>query len=444
MLRRNVLLVAIAAFVLGTFYRGVWEDALASPADDLPLTQLQEMSEIFALIKGNYVEEVPSDRLMESALRGMTKALDPHSSYLSSADLEQFQKDMTSQEYGGLGIHISQKDGWIVVVSPIYDSPAWRAGLRSNDLILKIDGISTQDMNIEDAVSRMRGEKGTTVALDILSQGEGDTPRTIDLVREDIVTPSVVSSVIGDGYGYVRVVHFQDKTVSNLVRNLNGLFEESTVPIRGIILDLRNNPGGLLNSAVGVASVFLPAGITVVSDQGRSESHVLESHSDFEPPLAQPLRLQDIPIVVLVNGGAASASEIVAGALQDHKRAVIVGTRTYGKASVQNIIPLNASGGQTALRLTTARYLTPLGRSIQARGIEPDIVVRPRTRKEKSEEEDFSIRESDLSGHLENTGAQESPEKPQSKRPPFINDDDHQYDQALMVLKAIGLLSAAS
>lgn len=407
--------------------------AEAAPA--LPLKKLQELAEAFSLIKGNYVEDISQEHLMESALRGMVSELDPHSSYLNESDFSGFNQGMQQEEYGGVGTYIGKRDDHVEVISPIYDSPAQRAGIESGDLILKIDDVSTHKMELSDAVAKMRGKAGDVLVLEILPAAGGD-PRTVELIREIITTPSVMSHRLENGYGYLRINRFQNKTTEDIVTNLNGMYEKNGGPLKGVVLDLRNNPGGFLDASIAAAAVFLPAGLTVVSDKGRAQNNVFLSRRELYGNLKNDAFWKTVPMVVLVNNGSASASEILAGAMQDHRRAVILGIRTYGKASVQTITPLQASEGKTALRLTIARYFTPLGRDIQARGIEPDIIVKPTTQAEERED-GIVMREENISGHLQNSGEEE--EVKTSNRPPFIDDNDFQYDQAMLVLKAIGI-----
>ena len=441
-------LVFIAGAVSGNSLSDL-ADRTASAAtgdDPLPITQLHELAEIFGYIKERYVEEIPSEKLMEYALRGMVSALDPHSSYLSEADLEGFQEGLTNQEYGGVGIYVGIRNNHIEVVSPIYGTPAARANLKSGDIILKINDISTQNMEIDSAVEKMRGEIGTVLTVEVFPADGGDI-RTVELVREKIVTPSVVSSLVDENYGYLHVTRFQNKTEEDVTRALNAMYEENGGALGGIIIDLRNNPGGYLNAGIALAAAFLPTGATVVTDQGRAqkEDTVFTAQPHYFDDLQNRGLLQTVPLVVLVNNGSASASEIVAGALQDHRRAVVAGTRTYGKASVQTVLPIRASDGKSALRLTMARYLTPSGRNIQSRGIEPDIVVAQRRRgdDDEDEEEGFVLRESNFEGSLDNPsedgGAGE--EDAANRRPPFISQNDHQYEQALIILKAIDISS---
>ena len=430
----------------------------AGRAAPLPLGKLREFSEVFQLIKQNYVDEVTDDELIESAMRGMTGRLDPHSAYYSSEELRRFATGLAGEKYGGLGIHIGQRDGWIEIVSPIDDTPAARAGLRAGDLILKIDGVSTRRMGMEDAVNRMRGKVGEEILLEVFTEGE--EARAVSIVRAEIVVPSVRSGLIEKGYGYVRVVQFQSPTVPDLVKALNSLALRNEGPLEGIILDLRRNPGGVLTSSIGVAAVFLSEGQVVVTDRGRAKAEkIFTAQKHYYRGLEHAEAVKSAPMVVLVDSGSASAAEIVAGALQDHRRAVLVGIRTYGKASVQQVMHLRSTGGKTGVKLTTARYYTPLGRNIQAKGVEPDVAIAAGPGVEK-DENGVVMREADNAGHLKtppdereterrgesksDDAAKEAEGLPQEgdaekkeRRPAFIPRDDFQFDQGLIILKAL-------
>ena len=417
----------------------------AEPKPTLPIEKMRELAEIVEIIKESYVEERSPDELIEAAVRGMVSSLDPHSVYLDEKNLAAIKKSLSGEKYGGVGIYIGQKDGWIQIISPIDSSPASRAELKAGDLILKIEDISTQGIKIEKAVSMMRGKVGDILHLDILSQGEGQEPRTVELRRETIVTPSVLAALIEKDYGYLRISRFQEHTVSDLTKSLNRLYRENKVPLKGLVIDLRNNPGGILDVSVGVASIFLPLGKVVVSDRGRKDNAVeksLKAKSEYYRGLENIDDLKSVPIVLLINNGSASASEIVAGAMQDYKRAVLMGVRSYGKASVQTIRQLHATQGKTGIKYTIARYYTPSGRSIQALGIEPDIVVvQQESTDEKIENKEFAIREANLIGHLEEEG-KTAEEKTSVKKAPFVPTNDYQFDQAILVLKALGITAA--
>ena len=342
----------------------------------LPLEELRQFSNVFAAIKNNYVEDVGDDELIKGAISGMLTDLDPHSTYL---DAEAFKEMRTSTqgEFGGLGIEIGTQDGFVKVISPIEDTPAERAGMQAGDLIIKVGDKSTKGMTLTDAVKLMRGPVKTPVSLTVMRQGQ-DKPIVVELIRDTIKVRSVRSKTVDDDIGYVRVAQFQERTGSDLAKHLQKL-DDKKVP-SALILDLRNDPGGLLTGAIGVSAAFLPADKLVVSTDGRapdSKRKYLANPVDYSRGQSDYLQglpewVKTVPMVVLVNAGSASASEIVAGALQDHKRATIMGNQTFGKGSVQVILPISA---ETAIKLTTSRYYTPNGRSIQAKGIEPDIMV---------------------------------------------------------------------
>ncbi len=384
----------------------------------LPVEELRAFADVFARIKSDYVEPVDDKKLITQAINGMVSGLDPHSSYL---DLEGF-KDLqvgTQGEFGGLGIEVGMEDGFVKVVSPIEDTPAHRAGIKTGDLIIKLDETPVKGMNLNDAVKRMRGKPGTQITLTILRKGE-QKPVVAKLTRAVIKIRSVKHKLMDPGYGYVRVTQFQEHTGELLVEAMQKLYKENKGPLKGLILDLRNDPGGLLNGAVAVSAAFLKPDTLVVYTDGRTEDakmRLTASRENYLRPMQAdylkglPEGAKNVPMVVLVNGGSASASEIVAGALQDHKRAVIMGTQTFGKGSVQTILPL---GNGTAIKLTTARYYTPSGRSIQAKGIVPDIIVED---PDNPSEESMNVREADLEKHLSNGQELEAPSKPEAPKP---------------------------
>lgn len=390
----------------------------------LPLEELRTFTEAFVRIKAAYVEEVSDEDLIESAIGGMLAGLDPHSVYLDPDGYDELQTG-TSGKFGGLGIEIVGENGYIKIVAPIDETPAERAGLLSGDLIVSIDGQSLRDTPLQEAVDKMRGDPGTAISLTIVREGES-APFDVELERAVIKVRSVRSRTLEPGYGYIRISQFQVSTAETLRAQIKNLMSENNGVLSGLIIDLRNNPGGLLNAAVSVSDAFLKEG-KIVSTQGRTDG----AKMSFD---ASPTDLVDgAPIIVLVNGGSASASEIVAGALQDHRRALVVGTRTFGKGSVQTILPVHGNG---AIKLTTARYYTPHGRSIQAEGIEPDILVERLevTRPESGPR----VREADLRGHLDN-------EEDLNAAGDVIEGEitDYQLNEALNLLKAIALSSVA-
>ncbi len=423
----------------------------------LPLEEIQQLAAVFGLVKTDYVEPVDDKKLITDAISGMVASLDPHSQYFDKKSFAEFREG-TSGKFVGVGIEITQEDGLIKVVSPIEGSPAFRAGLKTNDLITKIDETAVKGLSLNEAVKRMRGEPNTKVTLTILRRDENRSfPVTI--TREEIKTQSVKARMVEPGYGWVRLSQFQERTVDDFVRKVEELYKQDP-KLKGLVLDLRNDPGGLLDAAVAISAAFLPPDVPVVSTNGQlAESKAtFKASPDFyarrgsgDPLKRLPAALKTVPLVVLVNEGSASASEIVAGALQDHKRATIMGSQTFGKGSVQTVRPL---GPDTGIKLTTARYYTPSGKSIQARGIVPDVMV-----DETAEGSPFAalrMREADLEKHLGNGQGEEKPDperekareearkrleeeakKPVSERklPEFGTDKDFQLAQALNQLR---------
>ncbi len=374
----------------------------------LPIEELRAFTEVFGRVKSDYVEPVEDKKLITEAINGMLTGLDPHSAYLDQEAFRELQVG-TQGEFGGLGIEVGMEDGFVKVVAPIDDSPAARAGLKAGDLIVKLDETSVKGMTLSDAVKRMRGKPDTQITLTIVRKGE-TKPIVVTITRAVIKIQSVKSTLLEPGYAYFRVTQFQEHTGEILASSITRLFKENPVPMKGIVLDLRNDPGGLLNGAVAVSAAFLPAGSLVVYTDGRTEDsrmrlsaapeHYLRGRLKQDYIGGLPDNVKTVPMVVLVNGGSASASEIVAGALQDHKRAVIMGQRTFGKGSVQTILPL---GNNTAIKLTTARYYTPNGRSIQAKGIEPDI---PLDDGVSARAGALKLREAELTKHLTGSDAE--------------------------------------
>lgn len=394
---------------------------MAEESEQLPLEELRMFAEVFGRIKSAYVEPVTDEQLLEDAIRGMVAGLDPHSSYLAPDDFGSLQES-TSGRFGGLGIEVGMKDGFIHVISPIDDTPASRAGLQSGDLIIKIDDTPVQGMGLSEAVDLLRGEIGTSVRLSIM-RDSADAPFEVEIERAAIKSSSVKSRLLADGYGYVRISQFQANTGEELNSAIAKVSEAQ--PLKGLVVDLRNNPGGVLQAAVDVSDAFLNEG-RIVYTEGRLERSELsfDANADTAVPM-------ETPVIVLINGGSASASEIVAGALQDQQRAVILGTQSFGKGSVQTILPLSEDRG---VKITTARYFTPSGRSIQAQGIVPDVVVERRSLTDADTPEVDIVRERDLTGHLEN--GDES--KPVAEE---LNGEDFQLYQAYTLLKALNIVS---
>ena len=430
----------------------------------LPLEEIQQLSAVFGLVKTDYVEPVDDKKLITDAISGMVASLDPHSQYFDKKSFSEFREGTTGR-FVGVGIEITQEDGLIKVVSPIEGSPAFRAGIKTNDLITKIDDTAVKGLSLSDAVKKMRGEPSTKVTLMILRKDESRTfPVTI--TREEIKTQSVKGKMIEPGYGWIRLSQFQERTVDDFVRKAEELYKADP-QLKGLVLDLRNDPGGLLDAAVAVSAAFLPANVTVVSTNGQlAESKATYKASpEFyarrgsgDPLKRLPAALKTVPLVVLVNEGSASASEIVAGALQDHQRATVMGSQTFGKGSVQTVRPL---GPDTGIKLTTARYYTPSGKSIQAKGIVPDVML-----DETAEGDVFAalrMREADLEKHLGNGQGEEQKDvvrekareearkrleeeakKPVAERklPEFGTDKDFQLTQALNHLKGRTVLAS--
>ena len=441
----------VAGLLLGLNFSAVAQREARYP---LPLPEIRALTEVFGKIKEDYVDVVDDKKLLTGAVRGMLSDLDPHSAYLDPDENREFETSIRG-EFGGLGIEVGTEDGYVKVVSPIEDTPAARAGIKANDLIIKIDDKSTKGISLNDAVKQMRGKPKTPIKLSIARKGEGK-PLEITLMREVIKVQSVKAKLVDNGYAWLRITQFQERTAEDTAKALERMFKENGGKLNGIVLDLRNNPGGLLHAAIGVSAAFLPANSLVVSSNGRLPD---TKHEYLATPEEYTMRRDDIlknvpaaartiPMVVLVNDGSASASEIVAGAMQDTKRGIIMGQTTFGKGSVQTKVNLSNGAG---MKLTTARYYTPSGRSIQAKGIVPDWVV---NETENGERHAARMREADLAGHLINDkdpNAEKTPvvvpEKPDAKadekkaddKPPvrieFGSKDDFQFTQALNLLK---------
>jgi len=435
-LTRNFLLVTLGITLGVTLTIG--HSVLAERDDSgvpLPINELRTFSEVFANIKNHYVENVDDKDLLENAIRGMLSGLDPHSAYLDQHDYDDL-KVGTSGEFGGLGIEVGMEDGFVKVISPIDDTPAQRAGIKAGDLVIRLDDTPVKGLTLKEAVDIMRGKPGTSILLTVVREGEGK-PLKIEIVRDVIKVTSVKDKLLDKHYGYVRITQFQSNTGENLTDALDKLKEQSKDSLHGLVLDLRNNPGGVLSAAVDVADTFLDSGL-IVYTEGRTEN----SQARFSAMPGDALN--GLPIVVLINVGSASASEIVAGALQDHKRAIIMGTRSFGKGSVQTVIPLKDGN---ALKLTTARYYTPSGRSIQAEGIEPDVVTEEMKLASVDKPEFDPIKEASLAGHLDNNtedgkAAEKSAdsEAEEKKQRADLAKSDFQLYEALNMLQGLHLL----
>ena len=418
---RSLVLLLLFALGLGLFLSGQGRVG-AVPKEDYE--SLETFTNLLSIVKKNYVDEVNTKELITGAINGMLNSMDPHSAYLTPELYKELQMD-TQGRFGGLGIEITTRNGVLTVVSPIEDTPAFRAGIKAGDQILKIEDEFTKDMTLMDAVKKMRGPKGTKINLSIKREGVPEL-LNFSIVRDTVRVQSVRSRVLEEGYAYIRLAQFQERSDRDLLKALEKLSSEKG-GIKGLVLDLRNNPGGLLTQAVRVADLFLDSGL-IVYTEGRVENQRQKYFARKEGSWTE------FPMVVLVNGGSASASEIVAGAVQDHKRAVILGTKTFGKGSVQTILPLDDN---SALRLTTARYYTPKGRSIQATGIVPDIVIEnvPVQEAKAEEKKRLGIREENLPGHLQNQQEQKDKEKQAQQEVEENIENDAQLKRALELLK---------
>lgn len=421
---KRLISTALAACLLSC---AVYANDSADEQGELPLEDLRLFADVFNQVRSAYVDEVEDRELLEDAIRGLLAGLDPHSAYLDASSYDHLQTNTTG-EFGGLGLEVGMENGFVKVIAPIDDSPAKKADIRSGDLIIELDDKPVKGMSLQEAVDAMRGPKGTKIVLTIVREGI-NAPFDITLTRDIITVASVRSKTLEPGFGYIRVAQFQTKTANDFRRELDKL-KRSNQPLKGIVLDLRNNPGGLLQSSIELADIFLNEG-TIVYTEGRIPS----SKTIFEASATEPA--DETPLVVLINGGSASASEIVAGALQDHKRALIVGTQSFGKGSVQTVLPLSRD---RAIKITTARYFTPSGRSIQAQGITPDIVLeRARI---QTLEKNGEVTEADLHGHLTRDDGKESTSSSRKKngKGNSLAEDDNQLFEALNLLKGIYLM----
>lgn len=420
-MRRTLIHLLLACFTFAATPLSAQQEApVESEGRTLPLEELKTFADVFHQIRENYVEDIDDRTLLLMAIEGMLMGLDPHSSFLQDDEVDDLEENTTG-EFGGLGVEVGAERGMIKIIAPMDNTPAANAGLQSGDLISHIDEQSVVDMNVDDAIDMMRGEPGSHIKLTVLREGE-DGPLTFDIVRDIIKVQSVRSRMLDHNIGYVRIAQFQQTTATDVSEALNTLQQDA--PLQGLMIDLRNNPGGLLEAAVGIGDLFLHQGL-VVYTEGR------DGHNRVEYAATPGDAIQEAPIVVLINGGSASASEIVAGALQDHRRGVILGSPSFGKGSVQSVIPLNE---HQVMKLTTSRYFTPSGRSIQAHGIDPDISVAAGTVRQDKRRR---LKEADLKGHLENPN--EDTDAPQENDLP----DDAQLVEAYHLLRAMQLLTPA-
>ena len=462
--RQKFALVSAGAIVGAVLTLSITAAADKDTLAPLPLNELRTFADVYGRIKSDYVEPVDDKKLITEAINGMVSGLDPHSSYLDPEAFKELREG-TQGEFGGLGIEIGMEDGLVKIVSPIEDTPAAKAGLKSGDLIIKIDDTPVRGLSSTDAVKRMRGKPGTRVTLTIARKSEAKS-FNVQLTRAIIKTKSVKFKLLEPDIGYVRITQFQEHTVENLAQALATLYKDNKRPLKGLLLDLRDDPGGLLNAAVGVSAAFLPQNKLVVYTEGRTPDAKMQLTTDpanyprdprskDDPLKGLPAEAKNVPRVVLVNAGTASASEIVTGALQDYKRAVVVGTQTFGKGSVQSILPLGSAGG---IKLTTARYFTPKGTSIQAKGITPDVTVeaiQPDSDKKQVALPIIRVREADLNHHLSNpngdskgkaTPQPEVPAAPETTEPSRVDPrdpdpkTDNQLAQALNILKVQQIL----
>ncbi|MFC5472344.1 S41 family peptidase [Paraherbaspirillum soli] len=458
---KNISLISLG--IMAGIGASIGFDAIAqkSAGAPLPLEELRQLTDVFGLIKSDYVEPPDDKKLLTEAISGMVASLDPHSAYLDKKAYKEL-RESTQGKFVGLGIEVGMEDGYVKVISPIEDSPAYRAGIKAGDLITRLDSTPVKGLTLDQAVKRMRGEPDTKITLTI-SRKDEDKPLVISITRQEIRVQSVKSKVVEPGYAWIRVTQFQEPTVDDMAKKIAAIYAQEP-HLKGLVLDLRNDPGGVLPGAIGVSAAFLPKDAPVVSTNGQLPSSKATfyakreyyANSPISDSLAKlPEAIKKVPMVVLVNAGSASASEIVAGALQDYKRATIMGAQTFGKGSVQSVIALPPDR-QTAVKLTTARYYTPNGRSIQARGIVPDVMV-----DEYADGDGLNglrLREADLTKHLSNDKDKESApaaapqvdelEEAQRlaaierKRKPleFGSKEDFQLTQALNHLKGLPVL----
>ncbi len=405
--------------------------APGAAAQDMPLEELRTFAEVFGRIKRDYVEPVEDRVLLEYAIRGMLAGLDPHSAYLGDDEFREL-KVGTTGEFGGLGIEVGMENGFIKVISPIDGTPAQRAGVEAGDLIIRLGDKPVKGMTLNEAVKAMRGKPGSKIVIMVVREGR-DAPFQIEITRDIIKITSVKGRILEEGFGYIRISHFQAHTSEDMLKKIQQLKKESGGALKGLILDLRNNPGGVLNGAVAVSDAFLEDGLIVYT-----EGRITDSQLKFNA--APDDVLEGAPIVVLVNGGSASASEIVAGALQDRKRAIIMGTETFGKGSVQTVIPISQ---KRAIKLTTARYYTPSGRSIQAEGITPDIILENVRVAASKGRKINHLKEVDLKGHLDQgNGKKVAPKKSGNGRNgKSLAERDYQLNEALNLLKGLDILN---
>lgn len=405
-----------------------------SKEQQIPLQDLRIFTEIFTKIKNDYVEPIDDKEILENAIYGMLERLDPHSSYLDQKTYRDL-KESTSGKFGGLGIEVTMENGFVKVIAPIDDTPSQRAGIKAGDLIIKLDNMTVKGMSLNDTINIMRGEPNTAITLTIIRQGK-DAPLIINIIRDIIKIQSVKFNVLEPGFGYLRISNFQSQTVADFHQTIDQLKQENEHQLKGIVLDLRNNPGGILTAAVGISDMFLNKGL-IVYTKGRHPNSKLKFN-------AKPnAKLPEVPLVVLVNAGSASASEIVAGALQDHRRAIIMGTKTFGKGSVQTVLPIN---NNAALKLTTAKYYTPNGRSIQNSGIVPDIIIEKIRTTEISNVAVQPIKEADLARRLDNEETNNDENKDLNdaqteQQKPLLSLEDHELYEALNVLKGLAIIN---